>query len=74
MAAVRLQHGATDTWELQADGTSRARSPHEHVVGRRAQPAQVEYDVVITGPVDHELQRMLLAVPVAIDILDTQAF
>ena len=75
VAAVRLQHGATDAWELQADGTSRATITRSSTSPADAlNLAQVEYDVVITAPVDDALQRMLLAVPVAIDILDTQAF
>jgi len=75
VAVVRLVPGATDEWALQVEGAGRAS-----ITRTRATPAdalnlaEVEYDVVVTGPVDNELQRMLLAVPVAIDILDTQAF
>ena len=73
-ASVRLAAGATDEWEVQADGAHCAT-----IVRTISAPADalnladVSYHVTITGSLDNQLQRLLLAIPLAIDILDTQA-
>jgi hypothetical protein len=73
-ATVRLVAGATDDWALLTNGAAAAaitrttESPADEL-----NFAQVAYSVTITTPIDDHLQRLLLAVPIAIDILDTQA-
>jgi hypothetical protein len=74
VATVKLVPGATDEWHLQLGGGRGAT-----ITRTRAQPAdalnlaEVQYNVTMTAPIDDQLQRLLLAVPIAIDILDTQA-
>jgi uncharacterized protein YxjI len=73
-ATVRLVAGAVDEWELQSQG---ARTATITRTTRSAADAlnfaDVDYAVTITAPIDDQLQRLVLAVPVAIDILDTQS-
>jgi hypothetical protein len=73
-ATVRLVPGGADEWELQTNGT-----PAASITRATGSPAdslnlaEVSYTVSITAPIDDQLQRLLLALPLAIDILDTQA-
>ncbi|MEY2459129.1 MAG: hypothetical protein QOG30_959 [Acidimicrobiaceae bacterium] len=73
-ATVRLVPGGADEWELQTNGT-----PAASITRTTGSPAdslnlaEVSYTVSITAPIDDQLQRLLLALPLAIDILDTQA-
>jgi hypothetical protein len=73
-ASVRLVAGSSDAWELQINGEPAAMisrtvtSPPDSL-----NLAAVSYSVSITAPLDNQLQRLVLAVPLAIDILDTQA-
>ena len=73
-ASVRLVAGSADEWELQTNGaraaviTRTTRSPADSL-----NFAEVAYSVSISAPIDDPLQRLLLTVPLAIDILDTQA-
>ena len=73
-ASVRLSGGATDEWELQSNG-GRAATITRRITtsGDALNFAEVEYAVTITTPLDDQLQRLLLAMPIAVDILDTQA-
>jgi hypothetical protein len=73
-ATLRLVVGATDDWELHSNSTRSA------VITRTTKSAadalnfaDVDYVVTITAPLDDQLQRLLLALPLAIDILDTQS-
>ena len=73
-ATVRLLAGSADDWELQVDDSPAASITR--TTGSPADPlnlAEVAYSVSITAPIDDQLQRLLLSVPLAIDILDTQA-
>jgi hypothetical protein len=71
---VRLSGGASDEWELLANGARAATIARViETPGDALNFAAVGYTVAITTPVDDQLQRLLLAMPVAIDILDTQA-
>jgi hypothetical protein len=73
-ATVKLEAGATDAWELQSEGivvatiTRTISSPADAL-----NMAAVEYVATSTRTVDDRLQHLFLAVPIAIDILDTQA-
>jgi hypothetical protein len=73
-ATVRLVAGSSDEWELQISGAQAAMisrtvtSPADSL-----NLAAAAYSVSITAPLDNQIQRLLLAVPLAIDILDTQA-
>jgi roadblock/LC7 domain-containing protein len=72
-AIVKLVSGATDAWEVHIDGVSSATI--SRTIWSPAGPsnlAGVDYAVSIAGALDDELQRLLLAVPLAIDILDTE--
>lgn len=74
VATIKLVAGGIDEWHLQLGGgrgatiTRASRSPADSL-----NLADVTYTVTITAPIDDGLQRLLLAVPIAIDILDTQA-
>jgi hypothetical protein len=73
-ASVRLTGGASDEWELLVNGARAATIARAiETPGDALNFAAVVYTVAISTPVDDQLQRLLLAVPVAIDILDTQA-
>jgi hypothetical protein len=73
-ASIRLTGGATDEWELQTNGARAATITRRiATAGDALNFAEVEYTVTITTPLDDQLQRLLLSVPIAIDILDTQA-
>ena len=73
-ATVRLVAGSADEWELQTDG-----APAATITRTMSSPAdslnlaEAAYAVSITSTIDDQLQRLVLAVPLAIDILDTQA-
>ncbi|MEY2404182.1 MAG: hypothetical protein QOD38_1733 [Acidimicrobiaceae bacterium] len=73
-ATVRLLAGATDEWEVQGNGAQSATIARAiSSPGDALNFAEVTYRVAISAPVDDQLQRLLLATPIAIDILDTQA-
>jgi len=73
-ATVRLVAGGADEWELQTNGTPAASIAREtESPADSLNLAEVSYTVSITAPIDDQLQRLLLALPLAIDILDTQA-
>ncbi len=72
--SVKLAPGGVDAWEVRVDGDVVAR------VVRRATPggdpstvAAADYDVSLRPKLDAGLHHLVLAVPVAIDVLDTQA-
>jgi hypothetical protein len=72
-ATVKLSSGATDEWELQASGARRGSvartvlSPPDGLM-----LAGADYATAIEGSLDEQMQRLVLAIPLAIDILDTQ--
>jgi hypothetical protein len=75
VTTVRLLAGAADEWELHSGRVRGARIQRTtSSLADSLNLAGVVYSVNLTAPVDHWLQLLLLAVPVAIDILDTQAF
>jgi Protein of unknown function (DUF2510) len=72
--SVRLAPGAADEWELQQDDLPVATITRTRATAPDAlNLAAVDYAFTMTAPIDDQLQRLLLAVPIAIDILDTQA-
>lgn len=72
-ATVRLIGGATDEWELHADGARVATITRTISTPADALNfAGVDYSVTITASLDDQLQRLLLTTPLTIDILDTQ--
>jgi uncharacterized protein YxjI len=72
-ATAKLASGAADEWELALDGepvaaiTRTIPSPSDALT-----LAEVEYVVHVSAPLDETMQRLVIAVPVAIDVLDTQ--
>jgi hypothetical protein len=74
VATVKLVAGAIDEWNLQlGDGRSATITRTSSSPADSLDLANVQYAVTITAAIDDHLQRLLLAVPLAIDILDTQA-
>jgi hypothetical protein len=72
-ATVKLVSGAADAWEVHIDGTPGATiSRTKWSPAGPVNLAGVDYAVSIAVPLDDQLQRLLLAVPLAIDILDTE--
>jgi hypothetical protein len=73
-ATVKLAGGATDEWELQSAEVVAATVIRTITSAADAlNLAAVDYRATTTGPLDDQLHRLLLVVPIAIDILDTQA-
>ena len=73
-ATVKLVAGAIDEWNLQlGDGRGATISRTSGSPADSLDLANVHYAVTITAAIDDHLERLLLAVPLAIDILDTQA-
>lgn len=73
-ATTKLAAGATDAWELQIAGGHAADIAR--TVTSPPDPlnfAAVTYAVTITATLDDNMERIVLALPLAIDILDTQA-
>jgi hypothetical protein len=74
IATVKLVTGAIDEWNLHIGD-----SPVATISRTSTSPADsldlasVKYDVTVVAAIDDDLRRLLLAVPLAIDILDTQA-
>jgi hypothetical protein len=74
VASAKLAPGAIDEWNVQLGGggtatISRASSSPADSLDL----ANVEYSVTVTAEVDDHERQLLLAVPLAIDMLDTQA-
>ena len=74
VATVKLVPGALDEWTLQlGDAHSATINRTSSSPADSIDLASVQYGVTVTGAIDPHLRRLLLAIPVAIDILDTQA-
>lgn len=74
VANVKLAAGAIDEWNLQlGDGHGATISRTSSSPADSLDLASVQYGVTVTAAIDEQLQRLVLAVPLAIDILDTQA-
>jgi hypothetical protein len=72
-ATVKLTSSASDAWEIHIGGVSSGTiSRTKWSPAGAANLAGVDYAVSITVAVDDQLQRLLLAIPLAIDILDTE--
>ncbi|MEY2431139.1 MAG: hypothetical protein QOC92_864 [Acidimicrobiaceae bacterium] len=72
-ASVKLASGETDAWEIHIDGVPGATiSRTKWSPAGPINLAGVDYAVSIAVALDDQLQRLLLAVPLAIDILDTE--
>ena len=74
VATVKLAAGAIDEWNLElGDGRGATISRTSTSPADSLALASVQYSVAVTAAIDEQLQRLVLAVPLAIDILDTQA-
>jgi hypothetical protein len=76
-ATVKVAATSTDDvgeWELQADSAVVARFTRTTSSAADALNfASVEYAAVMLAPLDEQMEQLYLAIPLTIDILDTQA-
>jgi hypothetical protein len=75
LGAAKLAAGAGDSWELRLVDSEQVVAT---IVRHSGEPdparlASAQYEVLFGAAADDQMRRLSLAVPVAIDMLDTQA-
>jgi hypothetical protein len=74
VASAKLAPGAIDEWNVQLGaGRSATISRTNNSPADSLDLADVQYSVTVSAEVDDHERQLLLAVPLAIDMLDTQA-